>query len=234
MANALKKALLSAVVFVLAFAGFIGSAQAASAAQSGTDGVAAGPASAGKPDLSRVHFEYEVNPSQPAKDSIYVVNPSTTTQDVTIYARDAFSDTKGDFLIQNFDQTPTDVGAWVKFYDGSTVFKKTLKPKEFVTIPFQVSTPAGAIPGDHIGAIVASSVSAGSNINVVKRVAVRLYAHVLGQAHAHLDVTLGSLSVFTSLLNPFDSIEQISYTVKNTGNVELSAEISAQPTTFNL
>jgi hypothetical protein len=83
-----------------------------------TDAIAVNPATNGAADKSRTRFDYQLNPSQPARDSIYVVNTGTSSQDVTLYARDAFAGAKGDFLIQDQSVEPTDVGSWVRF-DGN-------------------------------------------------------------------------------------------------------------------
>ena len=226
---------LGALVVALSF--FVGTSTAASSAntspvvymaESSTDGVAANPATDGKVDKNRSNFNYEVNPNQPAQDSIYVINTGSTTQEVTLYARDAFTDDNGEFLVQSEDQLPKDVGAWVEFYNKEASYTRMLKPNEFMTIPFTVRTPTNATPGDHIGAIVASAVTQGTTVNIVRRVAVRLYARVTGQVKAHL--TLSNLSVTTnvSLWNPFESTQTLTYDITNDGNISLAADVSAQ------
>ena len=197
-------------------------------AESSTDGVAANPATDGKVDKNRSNFNYEVNPNQPANDSIYVINTGSTTQEVTLYARDAFTDDNGEFLVQSEDQPPKDVGAWVEFYNKESSYTRVLKPNEFMTIPFTVRTPANATPGDHIGAIVVSAVTQGTTVDIVRRVAVRMYARVTGQVEAHL--TLSNLSVTTnvSMWNPFESTQTITYDITNDGNISLAADVSAQ------
>ena len=197
-------------------------------AETSTDGVAANPATDGKVDKDRSNFNYEVNPNQPAKDSIYVINTGSTSQEVTLYARDAFTDEKGEFLVQNEDALPKDVGAWVQFYNKKASYTRTLKPNEFMTIPFTVKTPSNATPGDHIGAIVASAVTQGTTVNIVRRVAVRLYARVSGQVKAHLTISNLSVTTNVSLFNPFGSTQTLTYDITNDGNIELAADVSAQ------
>ena len=194
-----------------------------------TDGVAATPATNGQPDKSRAHFDYQLNPGQPAKDSIYVYNPGTTSQEVTLYARDAFTDAKGSFLVQGESDQPADVGSWVTFMKGEKTFTMTLKPHGYRTISFDVATPTNAGPGDHVGAIVVSAVTAGDQLNIVRRVAVRLYARLSGQISPRLEVSNLQISNSASILNPFDSTSTVSYDITNTGNVELAADVSVQP-----
>jgi hypothetical protein len=74
------------------------------------------------------------------------------------------------------------VGAWGGF-DPSTL---TIQPKADVTVPFTVTAPKNAEPGDHIGAVVAESLpekaADGNLLALVKRVAVRLYITIPGEA----------------------------------------------------
>jgi dihydroorotate dehydrogenase (fumarate) len=196
--------------------------------ESSTDGVAANPATDGRVDKDRSNFDYEVNPNQPAEDSIYVINTGSTSQEVTLYARDAFTDDKGEFLVQGEEALPQDVGAWVEFYNKKASYTRTLKPNEFMTIPFTVKTPSNATPGDHIGAIVASAMTKGTTVNIVRRVAVRLYAHVSGQVKAHLTISNLSVTTNVSLWNPFESSQTLTYDITNDGNIELAADVSAQ------
>jgi dihydroorotate dehydrogenase (fumarate) len=203
-----------------------GVAQAAAA----SDGVAVNPATAGGPDKSRTRFDYQLNPSQPAEDSVYVYNTGTTDQEVTLYARDAFGGAKGEFLIQDEKVQPTDAGSWVTFVNKKTTYVVTLKPHGYVTIPFTVNTPANATPGDHVGAIVASAITKGSALNIIRRVAVRLYARVSGQVSPRLELSNLQVTNSASAINPFDSTVVVSYDIENTGNVDLSADLTVQPT----
>ena len=198
-------------------------------AATSTDGVAANPATNGGPDKNRTRFDYQLNPWQPAEDSIYVYNTGTTDQEVTLYARDAFAGAKGDFLIQDFNVQPTDVGSWVTFVNKKATYVMTLKPHGFVTIPFTVNTPANATPGDHVGAIVASATTKGTTLNIVRRVAVRLYARIAGQVSPRLQLSNLQVSNSVSALNPLDSTVVVSYDIENTGNVDLSADLAVQP-----
>jgi dihydroorotate dehydrogenase (fumarate) len=100
-----------------------------------------------------------------------------------------------------------------------------LKPGNFVTIPFDVLTPTDASPGDHAGAIVASAETKGTTIDVVRRLAIRLYARVSGQVKARLEITNIKSEPTVSLLNPFEFKQEISYDITNVGNIELSADV---------
>jgi len=195
---------------------------------SGTDGIAASPATNGNIDKSRTNFDYQLNPGQPAEDSIYISNTGTTSQQVTMYARDAFLSSKGEFSVQDQTQLPSDVGRWVSFVNEKAVYTTTLKPKAFVTIPFRVNTPTGASPGDHVGAIVVSARTTSADISIVRRIAIRLYARLTGQVSPRLAVENLKINRSLNQLNPFDSEQSVSYDLKNAGNVSLSADVVLQ------
>ncbi|MCX8530329.1 MAG: DUF916 domain-containing protein [Rhodoluna sp.] len=198
-------------------------------ASASVDGIAVNPATNGGPDKSRTRFDYELNPGQPARDSIYVYNAGSTPQDVNLYARDAFTGSKGDFLVQDEATQPSDVGKWVVFVNNKTTYQLTLKPHEYMTIPFTLLTPASAAPGDHVGAVVASATTKGANLNIVRRVAVRLYARLSGQISPRLIVTNLKVVAQENPINPFSGQATVSYDIENTGNVELAADVKVQP-----
>jgi len=149
---------------------------------------------------------------------------------VRLYARDAFTDSNGAFLVQGEEQPPVDVGSWVTFMKGKITYAVTLKPHGYMTIPFDVATPTNASPGDHVGAVVVSATTQGAKLSIVRRVAVRLYARLSGQISPRLEVTNVQVSNTPSIINPFDSTDSVSYDIKNTGNVELAADVNVQPT----
>ncbi len=232
--TATAKALLAVAVIALALAHLSAPASAvqlgrgAYQAAEETDAIAVNPATHGDADKSRTRFEYQLNPGQPAGDSIYVVNTGTSVQEVTLYARDAFTGSKGDFLIQDESVAPKDVGSWVSFSGKKKVFTFTLKPRGFMTVPFDVETPVDATPGDHVGAIVASAVTKGASLNIVRRVAVRLYARLSGQLKARLELANVSSRTYVNPFNPFASNQVVTYEITNVGNVELAADVAVK------
>jgi dihydroorotate dehydrogenase (fumarate) len=240
MLKNLKNTLLKAVLALLLTAFSLSIVSAPSTALEGgksplqaaneTDAIAVNPATDGQADKSRTRFEYQLNSGQPARDSIYVVNTGTSSQEVTLYARDAFAGKKGDFLIQDESQQPKDVGAWVRFEGNKKLYTFTLQPRGYMTIPFDVLTPSDATPGDHVGAIVASAITKGSTVNIVRRVAVRLYARLSGQLKARLDLANVKAETYVNPFNPFASNQVVSYDITNVGNVELAADVAVTTT----
>lgn len=190
------------------------------------DGIAGAPATETGPDSSRSRLSYQLDPGQQVQDRYYVRNTGTTAQDVTVYATDAFTSDEGAYSLLETTATPTDVGSWVGFDGGDTELTFTLEPAETRIIPFTLTAPADARPGDHAGGIVVSALSATGQVQLERRVGTRVYARVKGDLQAVLSISSIS-STYASGLNPFAGETTINYTVTNSGNVSLGADAVA-------
>jgi hypothetical protein len=119
------------------------------------------------------------------------------------------------------------VGTWVKF-DGVQPYI-TIPAKTFVDVPFTLTVPADATPGDHPGGIVVGLTSPsldshGNRITIEQRVGARVYLRVAGTLKAQLSVQKLD-AVYHMNWNPFgDGSATVTYRVTNTGNVRLSAK----------
>ena len=218
--------LASALVVALA-AGLLAAAAPSPAwAANDVDGIAGAPATATGPDSSRSRLSYQLDPGQQVQDRYYVRNTGTTAQNVTVYATDAFTTDEGAYSLLETTATPTDVGSWVDFDGGVTELTFALEPAETRIIPFTLTAPADARPGDHAGGIIVSALSATSQVQLERRVGTRLYARVKGDLQAALSISSISSS-YASNLNPFAGETTIDYTVTNSGNVSLGADAVA-------
>jgi hypothetical protein len=94
-------------------------------------------------------------------------------------------------------------------------------------VPFRLTVPRNATPGDHAGGIVTSVAEAGTDtagnrVRVDRRVGARIYLRVTGDLAPaftveHLDAR------YTGALNPFSGgTVTVTYRVRNTGNVRLT------------
>lgn len=199
---------------------------AGTAAADDVDGIAASPAASGAADQTRSRYSYQVEPGQQISDEYYVQNSGTTAQSVTVYATDAFNSDDGSFALLNGDQAPSDAGSWVTFDGGASQVTIDLAPAESRVIPFTVTTPADASPGDHAGGIIVSAISESGEISLDRRVAVRLYMRVKGDLQPNLSV--GSVAAsYTPNINPFAGEVSVTLTVRNAGNVALGADTIA-------
>lgn len=199
----------------------------------GTVGVATRPASAdGRPD-GRTRLTYLADPGQTVHDQVLVGNSGDAPEDFTVYATDAHTATDGSFTLLNGDQTPTSVGAWVHFDEGGgDHLKFSLEPNAVKLVAFTVAFPATATPGDHVGGIVASVIQEGQQVNVDRRVATAVYARVSGDLQPQLTITNFSADYRGDWWNPFAGGVALRYTIENTGNVALAANLTAGVSTW--
>lgn len=179
------------------------------------------PADGDHSDSTRTRFTFGGDPGQSISDFYYIENSGTLPQDVTVYATDAYNADDGTFSLFDGNVAPAGVGNWISI-DGAPRQVITLAPQSSKVIPFTLTIPADARPGDHVGGIIASVVTPDGQVKLERRVATRLYVRVSGELQPAL--TVGGLSAtYQPDLNPFNGHVILTYTVKNTGNVALSA-----------
>ncbi|WP_327016283.1 WxL protein peptidoglycan domain-containing protein [Cryobacterium sp. MP_3.1] len=192
-----------------------------------SDGIAGSPAANGSVDQTRSRYSYQVDPGQQVADEYLVQNTGTTAQAVTVYATDAFNADDGSFSLLDGGVETVDVGHWVSFDDGASKVEVTLEPGGSQIIPFTVTVPADAQPGDHAGGIIVSALSPAGQVSVDRRVAIRLYARVKGELQPGLTISSISSS-YRGELNPFAGETSLTISLQNTGNVSLGANTVAQ------
>lgn len=196
-------------------------------ADAATVGVATRPAGEdGRPD-GRSRFTVSADPGQTVTDRVLVGNTGTARQDFTVYATDAFNADTGDFSLLPTDATPTSVGSWVRFDDGSDRVTFSLDPQEVRLLTFTVAVPVDATPGDHVGGVVASVIESGAQVNVDRRVATAIFARVSGDLQPQLSLTSYEASYEGAWWNPFAGSVRLRYTVTNPGNIALAANLTS-------
>ncbi|MER6359026.1 DUF916 domain-containing protein [Streptomyces sp. NPDC001634] len=181
------------------------------------------PSAAKKPD-ARPNFSYGATPGAIVKDHIAVFNYGTKPLTLRVYAQDAYTTADGGFDLYPAVRKPTDAGSWV------TLGKDRVKipARSRVIVPFTLTVPPKATPGDHTGGIVASLAASatdkkGNKVAVDQRVGVRIYLRVTGELTSRLAVE-DLRTVYHGTANPFGTgSATVSYTIRNTGNVRLAA-----------
>ncbi|KTS10703.1 hypothetical protein RSA3_11520 [Microbacterium testaceum] len=207
-------------------------APAAESESAVTVGVATRPAGEdGRPD-GRSRFTFAADPGQTVTDRVLVGNTGTARQDFTVYATDAFNDDAGELSLLPTDATPTSVGSWIRFDDGSDRVTFGLEPQEVRLLTFTVAVPADATPGDHVGGVVASVLESGAQVTVDRRVATSVFARVAGDLQPQLSLTSYEASYQGDWWNPFSGHVQLHYTVSNPGNVALAANLTSGTRTW--
>lgn len=177
------------------------------------------PSSATGPD-GRSAFTFELGPGDVVEDHVGISNLSDGPLELAVYASDAITTPDGGFDLLPASDPPTDVGAWIGFATDTVV----VPARSRLDIPFRLTIPAGATPGDHPGGIVASLRTAGRDgqVSVDRRVGARIYLRVAGDLAPGLDVTDAHVS-YDSTAHPLRAgTVTVTYTVTNTGNVRLA------------
>jgi len=205
-------------------------APAAAASTTGrrvTFGIA--PASAHGPN-GRAYLSYGVTGGARLRDFVVVLNYSTVPLNLQVYPTDAIETSEGGFGLSPVTAKPTDVGSWISLPRRSSTVRvpaRSARGAGQVVIPLLVRIPDKAPPGDHVGGVVASlrtvgTNASGQNIILLQRVAVRVFIRVAGRLSPKL-VLADLHTIYQGSLNPVGQGQlTVSYVVTNAGNVDLA------------
>ncbi|MEU5340616.1 hypothetical protein AB0H18_07225 [Streptomyces sp. NPDC020766] len=133
---------------------------------------------------ARPYFYAEGTPGTVLRDTVSVLNPGGKPLTVRLRGADADNTRNGGFSVRT---RATDTGAWITFAERTV----RIPARTRADVPFTVSVPAGATPGDHPGAIVASATGRTSAVRVQLRVAGPTLAALTVE---HVRVTGGRIS----------------------------------------
>lgn len=166
-------------------------------------------------------FVTNLNPAETKEIQVQLFNPAEVPQTVKLYLADIRFDRQG---VPEVTNVPVDVGTWGSF-EQPTV---TVASQETMVQGFTLTAPEGADPGDHVGAVVIEHAPEGTgNIRSIKRIAVRLYATLPGDARR--DFVIDGVSAkkdaafFTRELT-------VTVNLRNTGRVRLEPTVQVDAT----
>ncbi|MFB6783157.1 WxL protein peptidoglycan domain-containing protein [Streptomyces sp. NPDC056352] len=209
----------SAVVALLAVLAFLGTG--------------AGPAAAADGDVSwairtasndfgsdRPNYSHTVSAGGHVDDALVVVNHGATPLHLAVYAADAFTNEAGRLDLVAKDAKSKGAGAWVRTNRPNV----TVRPGRSVEVPFTLTVPHDAAPGDYMGGIVTSSAD---GTDAGRRLGIRIRLRVGGALEPKLSVQ--DLHVrYSGTANPVGKgVATVTYTIHNTGNVILTARQTA-------
>ncbi|MEV7992601.1 DUF916 domain-containing protein [Streptomyces sp. NPDC086077] len=172
----------------------------------------------------RSSYSYTVNPGGKVEDAMVVANRSKTPLRLALYAADGYTTDTGELDLVTKDKKSVAVGAWVHSERDSVV----IKPGRTAEIPFTLTVPDNATPGDYVGGILTSLTQSDDTrgINVDRRLGIRVKLRVSGKLDPKLAIE--DLQVdYAGTSNPFGTGEAtVTYTIRNAGNALLSARQS--------
>jgi len=191
-----------------------------------------GPANAKGID-GRAYYNYLESPGAHLSDDVAVVNIADSPVTLSLYATDAVPGAGGSISLLPASQAPTEAGAWITLQTTTHTSTVTLGPRATVVVPFAVAVPTAAEPGDHLGGIVASLSTYAKNaqgdiVHIDQRVAVEVFIRVSGQLLPRFTVE-NLHAVYHQNTDPVGRGDvTLSYDVRNTGNLKLSARQRVQ------
>ncbi|AXO34986.1 WxL protein peptidoglycan domain-containing protein [Micromonospora chalcea] len=170
----------------------------------------------------RNYFTYDLAPGDSVTDHVGVTNLGDRPLTFAVYGTDAYTTTDGAFALLPSDRAATDVGAWI----GVDRRSWTVQPGKRADIPFRLTVPRNATPGDHTGGVIAAvaqdGVTAdGQRVRLDQRIAARVYLRVAGEVRPA--VTVESVRVdYDTPLNPIGRADlTVTYRIRNSGNVRV-------------
>ncbi|MFJ6572045.1 hypothetical protein ACIQNU_32045 [Streptomyces sp. NPDC091292] len=155
------------------------------------------PAPGGRP-----YVYAEGAPGTVLEDAVSVSNTGTRALTVRLRGADADNTEGGGFSVRD---KPVDTGAWITFAERTV----RIPARTRADVPFTVTVPAGANPGDHPGAIVVSAGGRDAGVRV------------------HLRVSGPTLSALTVEKVRTDG-DRIVYDLVNRGNTVLSPKLAVR------
>lgn len=169
--------------------------------------------------IDRPNFAYELAPGGSLSDSIVVSNHGDAPLTLGVYAADGFLTDDGTLDLLPAGEESTALGSWIVL-DGASV---VIGPQEQVEVPFTVTVPEDATPGDYAAGVVSSLVVvADDGVTTDRRLGSRVHLRVQGDLAPVLAVDDVRLA-YDGTLNPFASgSATVTFTVTNEGNTRVA------------
>lgn len=176
-------------------------------------GAGAAPKASGAPGApaARPYFYLAGTSGTVLEDRLSLANTSDQEHTVTLRGADAYNTAGGAFAVRPARES-TGAGSWISFGASTTV---KIPAHTRAVVPFAVTVPPGAPPGDHPAAVVATE--AGHEVGV------RVHLRVGGPA-------LAALTVEDVSVRGEGAASTIAYALVNRGNVALTPELSIDAT----
>ncbi|WP_340698294.1 WxL protein peptidoglycan domain-containing protein [Cellulosimicrobium funkei] len=169
--------------------------------------------------VDRPNFAYSLAPGGSLRDSLVVSNHGDTPLALAVYAADGFLTDDGTLDLLPAGEESTALGSWIAL-DQAEV---EIPPQERVEVPFTVTVPDDATPGDYAAGVVSSLVVvAEDGVTTDRRLGSRVHLRVQGELAPALAVDEVRLA-YDGTLNPFaPGSATVTFTVTNEGNARVA------------
>ncbi|MFF5218829.1 hypothetical protein [Micromonospora sp. NPDC000442] len=176
------------------------------------------PADARGPD-GRRWIEHTLDPGVVLTEHLAVRNFGDAPVVFALQAADGYLTDKGRFNMLTSGQESVDGGTWITLPETVTV-----GAKQTTVVPFTISVPQDATPGDHPAGVAATVTSTGGTVAVQSRVGFRVMLRASGTVTAA--VAVEDLTVrYERSWNPFASGGvHLTYTARNNGNAAVTGD----------
>ncbi|PZG01660.1 hypothetical protein [Micromonospora deserti] len=172
-------------------------------------------------------IEVTLDPGQVVTEHLAVRNFSDSPVVFALKTADGYLTDKGRFNMLSSDRESVGGGTWIRVQERVTVAARST-----TVVPFTITVPEDATPGDHPAGIAATVTSTGGTVAVESRVGFRVMLRASGTVTTALSVS--DLAVtYRRSWNPFSAgTIQVRYTATNGGNVAVTG--SGRVTTAEL
>jgi hypothetical protein len=164
----------------------------------------------GKTTLPGDHFTYGLAAGTEIEDSVVLYNYTDQSLTLSLYSADVRTAQGGALAPAQATDPMKEVGAWTRLDEGTV----TVPPQGESTGRFRLKVPEGTVPGDYVGAIVASLHGApvANGMGLETRAARLIRVNVPGEARV-------GLSVRRPRATGSGKGRSFDVSVRNTGNV---------------
>lgn len=214
-------AALAAVLSVLSLASPAFAEEASGGASGSAVSWSVSPADAGGAD-GRHSFEHEIEAGEEVGEYLVVRNLGERDVVFALTAADGFVTPSGRFDMLPSTQQSTDSGTWITLPQQVEVAAGSS-----AVVPFTISVPADAEPGDHAAGVAASVMSVGATgadgagVGVESRVGVKVLTRVAGEITPSFTLD-GVRAEYLGQANPFaPGALNVTFELQNTGNARM-------------
>ncbi|MHC9043273.1 COG1361 family protein [Microbacterium saperdae] len=178
-------------------------------------------------DGERSQIDASASPGETVTDSITIRNLGDADLTLTLESFDIVKTPAGDITIPAEPSDDPLASAWVTFSTPEV----SLPTGSQAEVPFSLSLPADAGPGDYAVALMASmsqptQTADGQQVLLDTRVGVRLYLRVLGDMRSEITISGFDIDRQQPWWNPLPSKVAADIDIANTGNVRLDSSVT--------